>query len=681
MLTFQVFGMGVDYINAGDNAHFDISQTDILLSNFKSKVHLYDENKTELTYNFEFVSTINLWAVKPTYSVGIDILNTAKHVYVESGLILPSFAKLNGDTSSPVYDGFIIQNELELSIDESVAHTTGARIPWAEQLNIIDELTVAKIYTNNPHGNANEFFCITFNEDTDFASLASLKWDASKYSLLKNLSTHYHLYNSSDAELSNELLDVYFCYTAVNTGSNSISIMTAGSGNAVKASLQEGLLIPSYALYCGDRSSATYGYYSLKLDYEATIEEGHSTHTRYDSIKWNIPSCQIEYYDENNNLISSLNDDAALGSTYYLKSAPEKAGYFASWEVISPVGIEVIDNKIIIPLTIQTIKLKVIYTEVKMCTIQYLDENSELLSDLSNEVVAGSTYSLEPLISKKGHDAAWEIVSPSALEIINNQITLPNEELTVVIQIKYTARTYVIYFENSVNKEVAYGEPIGELPAIVEEDGKVGKWVIDGEFIDENTIYSWDENKTATSTYVDRMCVISFDVKGGEELDNVEFNYGEVVSELPIPVKEGCIFNCWTIDENGLIPFALDSEIYDDFVLYASWLNKCVVKFDSNGGSLLEDVIIGEGQKLKRQPVPTRDGYRFICWMLNDTEFNFNNKINSDVTLVAKWEKIDGSASGANKKCGGNIVTTSILLSFISFIGIGAILVKRKTQI
>ena len=48
---------------------------------------------------------------------------------------------------------------------------------------------------------------------------------------------------------------------------------------------------------------------------------------------------------------------------------------------------------------------------------------------------------------------------------------------------------------------------------------------------------------------------------------------------------------------------------------------------------------------------------------------------------MAKWEKIDNSASGANKKCGGNIITTSILLSFISFIGIGAILVKRKTQI
>ena len=682
MLTFQTFGTDVDYDVAPGNSHFDKNQVNTQLPNFKNKVHLYDENRVELEYNLEFISTINLWEIKPTYSVGIDVLRDAKFIYIEDGLILPSYANLSGNTSSPLYDGFVIQNEVELGIDETKEHTTGARIQWVESLNIIEELTIAKIYTNSPHGNTNEFFCITFVQETDFADVGALKWDSAKYTLMKNFSTHYHLYNSGNAELSHQTHDIYYCYSGENTGRNSISIMTDGSGLAVRAVLNKGLLIPSYALYCGDKSSNTYGYYSLKIDCEATIEEGHSTHLQYESIKWNIPSCQIEYYDENNNLISSLNDDAALGSNYYLKSVPEKSGYIGSWEIVSPAGLEIVNNRISIPLVSQTIKLKATYTEVKMCTIQYLNDKGEILPDLTEQAMAGSLYALQPLVSKKGHDAAWEIVSPDGMVIVNNQITLPNDDTTTItIQAKYTVRTYLIYFEGATNKEVTYNEPIGELPVIPNVDGKTGKWIIDEEFIDENTIYIWDENKAATSTYIDKVCVISFNTNGGEEMDDLEYDYGQPISELPTPTREGYLFNYWAIDEGGLIPFALNSDALDDLTLYATWLKKCLVKFDSNGGSLLEDVVIGEGQKIERQPVPTRDGYRFIYWTLNDVEFNFSTKITGDVTLVAKWEKIDNRTSeNEAKRCGGNIVTTSIILSLVSLTGVGALLLKRKTE-
>lgn len=36
-------------------------------------------------------------------------------------------------------------------------------------------------------------------------------------------------------------------------------------------------------------------------------------------------------------------------------------------------------------------------------------------------------------------------------------------------------------------------------------------------------------------------------------------------------------------------------------------------------------------------PAPSKDGYTFDCWKLNDVEFNFSTAITEDITLVAAW--------------------------------------------
>ena len=680
MLSFKLFGQDLDYGDAPSNAHLDVSKISEQLPNFKNKVHLYDENKNELNYNLEFISTINLWEEKSCYSVGIDVLANAKSLLIEEGLILPSNAYRNGNTSSELYNGFVVQNELYLAIDELASHTTGAKISWNETVDIIGELTINKVYTNKPFTTDNEFFCITFNEETDFATKGALKWGADKYGLLRNISTHYHLYDSTYNELSNtHIHDIYFNYSADNTGRNSIAIMTDLSGLAVRANIKDGFLIPSYAYYSGDKTSENYGYYSLKIEYNLTIESGHTIHNQYESIKWNVPSCSIEYYDENNSLISSYSDSASLGETYYLRNVPAKEGYVGSWVITSPNDLEIVDNRIIIPLVSQTIRIKANYTEVVYCSIRYLNENGDEFTSLAESALTDSVYELQPLISKKGHDARWVVVSPEGIEIANNRITIPSTSTVITLQIHYTPRHYVIFFDNNVTKEVVYNSPLGELPLLPNIDGKVGKWLIDDEYINAETLYLWDENKTATSTYIDRMCVISFNVMGGDELENSIFEYGQVVDDLPTPTKEGYFFNFWAIDEGGIIPFVLGEEIKDDFVLYASWLRKCVVTFDSNGGSSLEDIAIGEGQKLERQPIPTRDGYTFVCWTLNGAEFNFNTKITSDITLVAKWDKIDsGDSDSDDKKCGGNLAFTSVILSLLSLSGITLLFIKKK---
>ena len=74
--------------------------------------YFYKENGDDLPYNIAHLITIDLWQISPRISVGIDVLSQAKKVHIESGLILPSYARYSNNTSSEVYDGFIVLNDL-----------------------------------------------------------------------------------------------------------------------------------------------------------------------------------------------------------------------------------------------------------------------------------------------------------------------------------------------------------------------------------------------------------------------------------------------------------------------------------------------------------------------------------------------------------------------------------------
>src|SRR5690554_5518267 len=67
------------------------------------------------------------------------------------------------------------------------------------------------------------------------------------------------------------------------------------------------------------------------------------------------------------------------------------------------------------------------------------------------------------------------------------------------------------------------------------------------------------------------------------------------------------------------------------------------VTFDSNGGTSVESVIVKEGDKVPEpSPEPTYDGYSFEGWFDGDDKFEFNvTIIDSDLTLVAKWNKLN----------------------------------------
>lgn len=64
-----------------------------------------------------------------------------------------------------------------------------------------------------------------------------------------------------------------------------------------------------------------------------------------------------------------------------------------------------------------------------------------------------------------------------------------------------------------------------------------------------------------------------------------------------------------------------------------------VVKFDSNGGSLVEDQLVRpNGHSVQPIIAPKKTGYEFEGWYYNGVLYNFaNTPVTKDITLVASW--------------------------------------------
>ena len=62
------------------------------------------------------------------------------------------------------------------------------------------------------------------------------------------------------------------------------------------------------------------------------------------------------------------------------------------------------------------------------------------------------------------------------------------------------------------------------------------------------------------------------------------------------------------------------------------------VTFNTDGGSAIEAQTVVDGEAATAPVVPTKEGYTFAGWYLDDAPYNFETPVTADITLVAKWE-------------------------------------------
>ena len=71
--------------------------------------------------------------------------------------------------------------------------------------------------------------------------------------------------------------------------------------------------------------------------------------------------------------------------------------------------------------------------------------------------------------------------------------------------------------------------------------------------------------------------------------------------------------------------------------IYALNNSKYEVKFNSNGGSKIESVMVKKNERVEAPKDPKKEGYVFIEWQLNGKTYDFKKKVTENITLKAKW--------------------------------------------
>lgn len=140
---------------------------------------------------------------------------------------------------------------------------------------------------------------------------------------------------------------------------------------------------------------------------------------------------------------------------------------------------------------------------------------------------------------------------------------------------------------------------------------------------------------------------VKFETNGGSNISSQFINYGEKLEKPKDPSKTNYEFDGWYIDEDFKTSFDFDTCIHENITLYASWKlpenlkKEYLITFISNGGTNVESQIVDEGGRITKPAVPTKDGFTFKYWYLDDenVEYNFYNLIYDATTLYAKWEK------------------------------------------
>lgn len=144
---------------------------------------------------------------------------------------------------------------------------------------------------------------------------------------------------------------------------------------------------------------------------------------------------------------------------------------------------------------------------------------------------------------------------------------------------------------------------------------------------------------------------ITYDLNDGSSSEAVNhkdnpLTYTIESSEITLkaPSWKNHVFTGWTWDGHDIkeMVVVIDTGTTGNKTYKANWVeSNLTVKFDTQGGSAVEDVPAGLGVPITKPDDPTREGYTFKGWYTSttyETEWNFDDNVMDNMTLHAKWE-------------------------------------------
>ncbi|CCV64138.1 hypothetical protein BN85405610 [Alteracholeplasma palmae J233] len=219
-----------------------------------------------------------------------------------------------------------------------------------------------------------------------------------------------------------------------------------------------------------------------------------------------------------------------------------------------------------------------------------------------------------------------------------------------IISSQNKTKEYTVRFESEKvlveSKKVKKGEKLEEptkpnrtgydFDGWWKEPTYISEWKFTIDTVESDiTLYAkWEPTVNETVT-------ITFNTDGAPEIAPLIIDKG-TKAELPTPKKEGYTFTGWHI---GNVRFDSTKPVDNNITLTAKWevitpetkSYKVVFNYDNNTPNL--EVEILENGIITKPANPTKEGYVFSAWYVDNTEYNFNSPVTKDITVTARWIK------------------------------------------
>ena len=226
----------------------------------------------------------------------------------------------------------------------------------------------------------------------------------------------------------------------------------------------------------------------------------------------------------------------------------------------------------------------------------------------------------------------------------------------LVIVAKYLKEVKIDFIIDNEVFDSLKGYETLEITDKIKEYQKTGYtfigWYLDAEFNQEYNLTTFPSNNIRVFAKIEaNKVLIKFDGNGSTSgsMENQEITYGSGISlDKNGFIKSGYNFKGWSTNKNSKDVQFIDEYNKDiisegEITLYAVWEEiTYTVTFNNNGHGQNPNKVEGVTSLPSKLEILIEEGYIFVGWYY-DVEFtvsaNVNDKLYSDVTLYAKWEK------------------------------------------
>lgn len=129
-----------------------------------------------------------------------------------------------------------------------------------------------------------------------------------------------------------------------------------------------------------------------------------------------------------------------------------------------------------------------------------------------------------------------------------------------------------------------------------------------------------------------------------------------IAYENEINVENVSVYTDWSYKLNNIknnlnseidvnITFTYKKNLDEKEIIENNTDKTYTITFDTDGGSSIENQEVKENETITKPGDPSKDGYTFAGWTLDENGFDFSTNITSDLTLKANWSKNESSSS------------------------------------